>query len=144
MSHLITLNDVWAETLQNGGTTVNTLGQHPTDGYTVGMVPTLVIPKGEGSAASLAAFVRQHARLLARSDMYLGTWHNWQTGATELDANLWFPQYRRADALMFGAETHRSVYDVQLMDCAPGQLYPCEGCLAPGSTYQQAITLPRI
>ena len=79
---------VFTETIDNGGSSTDLLGNHPTTGYMVSTYARhgLVVPVSQFSPELVSEYLANHVELLGRDDHYLGTWID--SGRVYLDISL--------------------------------------------------------
>lgn len=67
---------LFVDTVCKGGATVSLLGVTPTSGYAVSCHPDrgLCLPLSSFDAQTLINWISDHAELLGREDLYVGTW----------------------------------------------------------------------
>lgn len=73
---MLNILSLFVDTIHKGGATISLLGTVPTSGFAVSTRPDLglCIPLYTFDSQILSNWVSNHAELLGREDLYIGTW----------------------------------------------------------------------
>ena len=105
-------DNLLTETKEHKGTSINTLGEKPVDGYMVAIDTTYYIPAAELSIKALKKFIAKRKKYINSDDDYFGTWADDRTGDIHLNVSHRFQN--KDEALSFAsAKNSLAIYDIK-------------------------------
>ena len=100
-------NNLLTETKEYKGTSINTSGEKPVDGYMVA-----IDTAAELSVKALKKFIAKRKRYIKSDDDYFGTWADDRTGDIHLNVSHRFPN--KDEALSFASgKNSLAIYDIK-------------------------------